>query len=134
MITKIRNMMQKTNAQDGFSILENVIAVAVFTVGVLSISMLFTQTMTYTHFSEKFSVATNLARGQLEELRNTPYVNIESDSVDSPPTIDSVDYDISWVVTEDDPIDGVKKVVMRVEWEDLRGAQDIEIETLISKY
>jgi hypothetical protein len=127
-------MMQKTNAQDGFSILENVIAVAVFTVGVLSISMLFTQTMTYTHFSEKFSVATNLARGQLEELRNTPYVNIESDSVDSPPTIDSVDYDISWVVTEDDPIDGVKKVVMRVEWEDLRGAQDIEIETLISKY
>ena len=132
MIAKIRNRMQKMNSESGFSILENVISVAIFTVGVLSISMLFTQTMTYTHFSEKLSVATNLARGELEELRNTPYVNIESDSVSS--TIDNVDYDISWVITSDDPIDGVKKVVMRVEWEDLRGEQDLEIETLISKY
>ena len=81
MIAKIRNRMQKMNSEDGFSILENVISVAIFTVGVLSISMLFTQTMTYTHFSEKLSVATNLARGELEELRNTPYVNIGSDSV-----------------------------------------------------
>jgi len=132
MIAKIRNRMQKMNSESGFSILENVISVAIFTVGVLSISMLFTQTMTYTHFSEKLSVATNLARGELEELRNTPYVNIQSDSVSS--TIDNVDYDISWVITSDDPIDGVKKVVMRVEWEDLRGEQDLEIETLISKY
>jgi len=132
MITKIRNRMQKMNSESGFSILENVISVAIFTVGVLSISMLFTQTMTYSHFSEKLSVATNLARGELEELRNTPYVNIGSDSVSS--TIDNVAYDISWVVTSDNPIDGVKKVVMRVEWEDLRGEQDLEIETLISKY
>ena len=132
MIAKIRNMLKKMNSDDDFSILENVISVAIFTVGVLSISMLFTQTMTYTHFSEKLSVATNLARGELEELRNTPYVNIESDSVSS--TVDSVAYDLSWVVTSNDPIDGVKKVVMRVEWEDLRGDQDLEIETLISKY
>ncbi|MBN1883425.1 MAG: hypothetical protein JW885_14755 [Deltaproteobacteria bacterium] len=132
MITKIRNNLKRMNSESGFSILENVISVAVFTVGVLSISMLFTQTMTYTHFSEKLSVATNLARSELEELRNTPYVNIESDSANS--TVDSVDYDLSWVVTSDDPIDGVKKVVMRVEWEDLRGEQDLEIETLISKY
>ena len=132
MITKIRNRMQKMNSESGFSILENVISVAIFTVGVLSISMLFTQTMTYSHFSEKLSVATNLARGELEELRNTPYVNIGSDSVSS--TIDNVAYDISWIVTSDNPIDGVKKVVMRVEWEDLRGEQDLEIETLISKY
>jgi Tfp pilus assembly protein PilV len=124
--------MKMVNAENGFSILENVISVAIFTVGVLSISMLFSQTMTYTHFSEKMSVATNLARGELEELSNTPYVNIESSSTTS--TIDHVDYDISWVVTSDDPIDGVKKVVMRVEWEDLRGEQDLEVETLISKY
>lgn len=132
MITKIRNRMKKMDSENGFSILENVISVAIFTVGVLSISMLFTQTMTYTHFSEKLSVATNLARGELEELRNTPYLNIESDSMSS--TVDNVDYDLSWSVTSDDPIDGVKKVVMRVEWEDLRGEQDLEIETLISKY
>jgi Tfp pilus assembly protein PilV len=124
--------MKKANSESGFSILENVISVAIFTVGVLSISMLFTQTMTFTHFSEKMSVATNLARSELEELRNTPYVNIGSDSVSS--TIDDVEYSISWVVTSDDPIDGVKKVVMRVEWEDLRGEQELEIETLISKY
>lgn len=132
MIAKIRNRMKKMDSESGFSILENVISVAIFTVGVLSISMLFTQTMTYTHFSEKLSVATNLARGELEELRNTPYVNIGSDTMSS--TVDNVDYDLSWSVTSDDPIDGVKKVVMRVEWEDLRGEQDLEIETLISKY
>jgi len=132
MIAKIRNRMKKMDSESGFSILENVISVAIFTVGVLSISMLFTQTMTYTHFSEKLSVATNLARGELEELRNTPYLNIDSDSMSS--TVDNVDYDLSWNVTSDDPIDGVKKVVMRVEWEDLRGEQDLEIETLISKY
>ncbi|MBN1881721.1 MAG: hypothetical protein JW885_06060 [Deltaproteobacteria bacterium] len=106
MITKIRKNLKRTNSESGFSILENVISVAVFVVGVISISMFFTQTMTYTHFSEKLSVATNLVRSGLEELRNTPSVNIENDSVNS--TVDSVDYDISLVVTSDDPVDGAK--------------------------
>lgn len=136
MITKLRRYIRpiklKGGSEDGFSILENIISMAIFSVGILSISMLFTQTMTFTHNSEKMTVATNLAKGKLEELRNTPYANIV-DGTDSG-TIDNVQYDLEWTVTSNSPLNGVKKVVMEVYWVDLRKGHTIEISTLFSRY
>jgi Tfp pilus assembly protein PilV len=136
MITKLRRLIRpiiiKGGSEEGFSILENIISMAIFSVGILSISMLFTQTMTFTHNSEKMTVATNLAKGKLEELRNTPYANIV-DGTDSE-IIDNVEYDLEWAVTGNAPLNGVKKVVMEVSWVDLRKNHTIEISTLFSRF
>lgn len=140
MILKLRkylvpiNLMRirKSGSEDGFSILENMISMAIFSVGILSISMLFTQTMTFTHNSEKMTVATNLAKGELEELRNTPYANIVS-GTDSE-VVDNTPFDIKWTVTNDSPVKGVRKVVMEVSWVDLRDDHTIKIETLFSRF
>ena len=136
MITKLRRLIRliriKGGSEDGFSILENIISMAIFSVGILSISMLFTQTMTFTHNSEKMTVATNLAKGKLEELRNTPYSNIVG-GTDSE-IIDNVQYDLEWTVASNTPLNGVKKVVMEVSWVDLRKGHTIEISTLFSRY
>jgi Tfp pilus assembly protein PilV len=128
----IRPLSFKCRSEGGFSILENVISMAIFSVGILSISMLFTQTMTFTHNSEKMSVATNLAKGKLEELRNTPYANIVA-GTDSE-TVDNVRYDLQWTVTSDTPVKGVRKVVMEISWTDLRKNHTIEFETLFSRF
>ncbi|GEM_PF-1388955 len=136
MISKIRTYigLKRFNrrSERGFSILENMISMAIFSVGILSISMLFTQTMTFTHNSEKMSVATNLAKGKLEELRNTPYANIVS-GTDSE-TVDNVKFDLEWTVTNDSPLTGVRKIVMEISWTDLRKDHTIEIETLFSRF
>jgi Tfp pilus assembly protein PilV len=136
MITKLRRLMRpiiiKGGSKEGFSILENIISMAIFSVGILSISMLFTQTMTFTHNSEKMTVATNLAKGKLEELRNTPYTNIVS-GTDSE-NIDNVQYDLEWTVTNDTPLNGVKKIVIEVSWVDLRKGHTIELSTLYSRF
>lgn len=116
----------------GFSLLENLISVAIFSIGILSISMLFTQTMTYSHFSEKFAVAVNLARAELERLKNTPYTNIVPEETIK--TVDNVPFRLAWEVTENTPVNSVKKVVMNVYWTDLRGDHEIKIETLYSRF
>ena len=136
MISKIRKYIGlkgfNRRSEGGFSILENMISMAIFSVGILSISMLFTQTMTFTHNSEKMSVATNLAKGKLEELRNTPYANIVSGTASE--TVDNVEYDLEWTVTNDSPLTGVRKVVMEISWTDLRKSHTIEIVTLFSRF
>ena len=138
MILKLRKylmpmkLMRKGGSEDGFSILENMISMAIFSMGILSISMLFTQTMTFTHNSEKLTVATNLAKGKLEEIRNTPYANIVS-GTDSE-TVDNVRFDFKWTVTNDLPVKGVRKVVMEISWIDLRNDHTIKIETLFSRF
>ncbi len=145
MIIKLRkylmpiNLMRirKSGSEDGFSILENMISMAIFSVGILSISMLFTQTMTFTHNSEKMTVATNLAKAKHEELRNLSYANIVSG--DDSKIVDNVRFDLVWTVeigTEDTdtPTQGVRKVVMAVSWVDLRNDHTIKIETLFSRF
>ena len=136
MISKIRKYIGlkgfNRRSEGGFSILENMISMAIFSVGILSISMLFTQTMTFTHNSEKMSVATNLAKGKLEELRNTPYANIVPGTASE--TVDNVEYDLEWTVTNDSPLTGVRKVVMEISWTDLRKSHTIEIVTLFSRF
>lgn len=137
MIQKFRKYLipiriRKGKSEGGFSILENMISMAIFSVGILSISMLFTQTMTFTHNSEKLTVATNLAKGKLEELRNTPYANIVSGTDND--VVDNVQFDLKWTVANDLPVKGVRKVVMEVSWIDLRDDHTIKIETLFSRF
>ena len=132
---RIRRSLRVLQGEGGFSILENVISVAIFSVGILSISMLFTQTMTYTHFSEKFAVADNLAKAELEKMWNTPYSNVVSGSTVK--TVDNVDFTLTWTVQDNQPINGVKYIVMRVDWKDLSSMEKgrkIEIETIISRF
>ena len=132
MLQRLRKSIVITKKNGGFSLLENLISVAIFSVGILSISMLFTQTMTYSHFSEKFAVAVNLARAELERLKNTPYANIVSDETTK--TVDNVPFNLAWEVTENTPVNSVKRVVMHVYWTDLRRDHEIKIETLYSRF
>jgi Tfp pilus assembly protein PilV len=132
MLRKLRRSMIIARRDGGFSLLENLISVAIFSVCILSISMLFTQTMTYSHFSEKFAVAVNLARAELERLKNTPYANIIDDETTK--TVDNVSFRLVWDVNENVPVHSVKKVVMHVYWTDLRRDHEIKIETLYSRF
>jgi Tfp pilus assembly protein PilV len=132
MLRRLRRSMTIARRDGGFSLLENLISVAIFSIGILSISMLFTQTMTYSHFSEKFSVAVNLARAELERLKNIPYTNIVADETTK--TVDNVPFRLVWEVNENTPVKSVKRVVMHVYWTDLRRDHEIKIETLYSRF
>jgi len=132
MLQRLRKTILITRRNGGFSLLENLISVAIFSVGILSISMLFTQTMTYSHFSEKFAVAVNLARAELELLKNIPYSNI--DNGETTKTVDNVPFRLVWEVTNNTPVNSVKRVVMHVYWTDLRRDHEIKIETLYSRF
>jgi Tfp pilus assembly protein PilV len=132
MLMKLRKSMKLTRSDGGFSLLENLISVAIFSVGILSISMLFTQTITYSHFSEKFAVAVNLARAELELLKNTPYASIMPD--EKTVIVDNVSFRLTWDVSLNAPVNSVKRVVMHVYWTDLRRDHEIKIETLYSRF
>lgn len=132
MLKRTMKLIRRVNSERGFSLIENMIAAAIFTVGILSTTMLFTQTLTFTNYSEKFSVATNLGRGELERLRNTPFANVVSGTTEK--TVDNFDFVINWVVTSNDPVKSVKNIKMTVSWTDMRGDHEIEIETIFSRF
>ena len=146
----IRKFFRHSSRSEGFSLLENIISVAIFTVGILATSILFSQNMLNSHHSSKINVATNLAKNQLDMLKNTAYANIISGELKGADaiTIDNTTYTISWDVINDEPYEKSKRVTVTVEWRDLmdtRGTkgplleeetnnQLIRIETIISRY
>ena len=140
MVKRMRGYMRIFQRDEGFSILENLISVAIFSVGIIAISMLFTQTLSFSHNSEKFAVAVNFARAQIEMLRNTPYANIENsqDMTDSKyakeTVVDHMRYTSRWDIFENEPIYGTKRIVMYVSWDDLRKDHTIKVETLFSRF
>jgi prepilin-type N-terminal cleavage/methylation domain-containing protein len=136
----LKRVITVSRRRDGFSLIENLVSIAIFSVGIISISMLFTQTLSFSHNSEKFAVAVNYARSQLEMLKNTPYANIQdSDKMtdskySKETTIDHVPFMSRWEVSDDDPISGTKRVVMYVSWTDMRKNHTIQLETIFSRY
>ena len=114
----------------GFTIVEVLIALSVLTIGLLGVAGLTMMIIYGNSFSRTLTTATALAHDQLEELRDTPYEKI-ADGKDI--IVErNITYTRVWRVTADQPAVGMKTVEVTVRWVTLKQRQPVVLKTIIA--
>lgn len=97
-------MNKKTN-EKGFTIIEILVGIAIFSIGMLAVASLQITSINANTSARKISDVTILAENQMESLMGLAYTDSELDPNLNPHQIVSAPYTISWNTTEMD-IDG----------------------------
>ena len=109
-------MKPKTKTQCGFSLIEILVAMAIFSIGILGFAM---STISVTQGNQKsynIAIANALAQDKLEELKALPATLASGGPVTD--TISGQSFSRSWTVTANSPISGMHKIDVTVTWTD----------------
>ena len=132
--------MKKSN-QKGFSLIEILIAITVFAIGILAVGKMQIAAIKGNSFANDLTKATTLAQDRMEKLIGLSYIDPLNDDTDPPngtagldadanATADHNDsnnpvdgrYNIFWNIATDHPINNTKEIRVIVRWTD-RGTQ-----------
>ena len=111
---------------EGFSIIECLIALSIFTIGILAVAALILSSIGENASARRITEATALAEDRLEQLMALPY----DDIVAGESTQGA--YTVNWDVTEDVIVAQTKSITVAVSWI-YRGIQrNVTIQHLLS--
>ena len=132
-------------AQDGFTLLELVVAMFVLSLGITAVLIIFPLSIQITSSSEKTALASQIAQEKIEEVISTPYAELVPGVVNEPQLaspfsvfsretkITYVDPTLNFQETTGDL--GIKKAEVTVSWTTslIGSVQSVKVETLVSK-
>lgn len=107
----------RNQQQAGFSLIEALIAVGIFAIAVLGLTMGATSVIRANQTSLVETTAANIAQDKLEELKSKTSANIISGGP-TVQTVNDLSFSTSWTVTSGSPISGMKRIVVTVSWTD----------------
>ena len=110
--------------QNGYTLLEVIIALVIFSIGLLAVASMQLRAIKGNQFSGTLTEGTNWAADQMETLMSLPYTDVDltaGDHTGGPPEDDSI-YTIAWNVADDDTTNNTKTITITVAWTD-RGSQ-----------
>lgn len=125
----IKQTAIKTLQKDqGFTLIEVLIAITIFAVGLLAVAAMQTSAITVNSTADQITTRMTWAQDKIEELMALPYTDPLLEDLGNPPsgtdsagnlhqeTISegSVDYTILWTVTNNTPISGNKLITVTV--------------------
>lgn len=113
----------------GFTLLEVLIAVLLFAVGVIAIVGLFSVGMITSVDAENTAIAMNLARARIEEVRNRDFALIIDESKGAIGGFPRFQREV--LVTS--PLADLKQVIVNVYWTFKGGETNVSLATYISK-
>lgn len=101
----------------GFTMIEILIALSIFSASFLALAAGATTVMKSNRSSYKNTIATNLAQDKVEELMATSIANIVAGPNETVP-VDGINFTRRWAVTDNQPINGLKKIEVFITWTD----------------
>jgi len=104
-------------SRNGFTLVEVLVAMAIFSVAVLGLAIGATSIMRANKTSYLNTVATTLAQDKLEELKARFVLNITSGGPITD-TVKNVVFTRTWTVTANSPTAGVNRIDVFVSWQD----------------
>lgn len=105
----------------GFTIIEVLIAIAIFAIGILALASLQAVYIGGNSSARMQTEATALAVQWLERLKILPDTHADLDPVGNPHRQDSGAYRIEWNIADNTPINEVKTIRIKVTAENMRG-------------
>ena len=118
MYTQHQTMRNIVASQKGFSLIELMIAIAIFSIGILAVLAMQVSAISTNGGSRKISEALVMAEDQLENFMTLPYASAELDPALNPHQIDAGGYSMVWNVAmadlNGDGTDDAKRVMLLV--------------------
>jgi len=112
------------NREQGFTMIEVLVGIALLTFGLLVVAQMQIMTIITNSQANQRTTAITLAQDKLETLRALPYSNIEN-----PPLSDSSGvYTRSWTVENNIPGNNMKRVTVTVSWQ----GKQVQLQTIIA--
>jgi type IV pilus assembly protein PilV len=124
----IRTMKPKRQERDGFTLIEVLIAMGIFTAAVLGVAISATSVIKANQSSYSTTIAINLAQDKLEELKALPASLASGGPVTD--TINGETFSRSWTVTSNSPITGMMRIAVTVAWTDY-GSHSITLSSAV---
>ena len=123
----------KRDGQDGFTLIEVLIAIVILSVGLLGMASLTVGIIKGNKFSNDLSTATTLAQDKMEFIRSTAstdYASVASETKAACP--DFTEFQREVTVVADSPASGMKTVTVKVYWGP-SDAHNVELKTILSQ-
>lgn len=113
------------------TLIEVLIALFVFSVGVLAIALMLGNAIRYSASARFMTEATEIAQYKMESLLNAPYYHNELDEALSPyGPVALGNYNISWKVKDDLPMARMKTINLTVSWNDWGGTKRVVVTSI----
>lgn len=122
-----RGCMQARNA--GFSLVEAMVALLIFGIGTIVLMQLAPRSTQVAVQARSLSIANGLAQAKVEELRSLPkgHADLAAGTHVDPGNPLEGNYDRRWDVAENDPIDGMRRVEVRVRAENTTRGDSVAV-------
>lgn len=127
-------MLKILHDQNALTLVELLVVCVVIGIAFMGLAGIFPLGMKNLNQSRMMTVATDLAQEKLEELlklRSTHADLVAGDHADPDNPVRTA-FNRYWTVTDDTPMTGMKKIVVRVTYPRGQGVRDVEVETYIS--
>ena len=113
----MKPVKKNTNTERGFTLVEIIVAICVFSIGMLAVASMQVSGTQGTASAKWNTGATVWASDQMEKIISLPYDHPDlADGAHAGVTEDQ--YAISWVVQDDELVDNTKTITVTVTWDD----------------
>ena len=120
---------------EGFTLVEIMVALLIFGIGLVALAQVLPRGMEVRDRGRRMTVASQLARQQVETMRGLPFNHADlsgGDHVD-PQVILNNSYRRRWTVTEDTPLPGMKRIEVHVSFTTSESDSEAVIVTQITR-
>ena len=140
-VTSVSHALARANRrvrwQRGVTLLESMIALAIFSYALAALSTLMISSMRSNNNAKRYTMASSLAQAKIEDLRAAGYA-----AAASSPSAEALNmiggtggatmYNRSWVVTAGTPVAKTKTMAVTVDWNDNQGSHTAVVKTILA--
>ncbi|HSX83562.1 MAG TPA: prepilin-type N-terminal cleavage/methylation domain-containing protein [Candidatus Saccharimonadia bacterium] len=124
-------VQQSIGPNAGFTLVESMLALAIMSVGLLALAGLQITALRGNALSRSITTAVSIAEQRLEQLKNTPYSDIQAEAA-TQVTASNLHFTRQVTVTNG-PLPNTKSVSVLVSWQDQSKTHTLPIATLIGQ-
>ncbi len=136
MFDNIPKAVRRPNTAAGFTLIEVLIALAIFAIGFLALASLQATYIGDNASARLQTEATSMAVQVIEQLRALPFDHAEMDPAANPhqpPAGSIIGYNVQWVVADNSPVNNTKTVTITVSPQNRVSGRPVRIRTIIAK-
>jgi type IV pilus assembly protein PilV len=122
----------QVSIEDGFTLIEIMITLVILSVGLTALAGLQVSAIKGNTFSKRMTAAVSIANQKLEQIKDTDYANILSES-SAQITQSNMRFTRQVTVTNNSPLANTKTVNVTVTWSDGSNSHSVPITTIISQ-
>ena len=119
-------------SEEGFTLIEIMIALVVLSIGLIALAGLQMSAMRGNTLSKRMTTAVSIANARIEQIKNMPYANIQSES-STQITESNMTFTRQVTVSNDIPVANTKTVNVTVTWKNGAKSHTVPISTVITQ-